>query len=223
MIKYTEEQMGTAFHYYLKHGRPTRIPRNSNIYCEFAALQGIADFILVKGNPFNACSLYQLKGLRADSSIFSLLKPKAGRKRTYVFQRSGLSDKSCTMALSELQKAGIIRISEGKFHQTSIIDNRSASIWAFELKLADWKRAIFQCLQYQSYANYSVAVFPMDKQFILINNLHYFENLNIGVLLFDPLELKSKWLFYPKRESSKMNSSRAYVLLKLYNLNLPRS
>lgn len=40
MIKYSEEQMGTAFHYYMKHGQMHKIGHCFQIFYEFAAMQG---------------------------------------------------------------------------------------------------------------------------------------------------------------------------------------
>ena len=219
MIKYSEEQMGTAFHYYMKHGQLHKIGQYFHIYYEFAALQGVADFIVVHRDEFSLRPSSILCKLHTDSMVYSLLKKKAGRSKVYLYEHVMAEKKSCNAAISELENAGIIFEKEGLYYQSDMIDNDSTTIWAFELKLSDWKRAIFQCLQYKAYANYSIAVFPDNKAKVLNENLHYFQDLNIGILLFNPIERKGKWLFYPRKVMGKMSEARAYALLKLHNLN----
>lgn len=218
MIKYSEEQMGTAFHYYMKHGQMHKIGHCFQIYYEFAAMQGVADFIAVHREGFTWRPSSVLYKLHTDSMVYSLLKKKAGRSKAYLYENVMAEKKSCNAAISELENAGIIFEKGGLYYQSDMIDNTSTTIWAFELKLSDWKRAIFQCLQYQAYANYSVAVFPDSKFKVLNDNLHYFIDLNIGVLLFNPIDRKGKWLFYPRKSTGKMSEARAYVLLKIHNL-----
>lgn len=218
MIKYSEEQMGTAFHYYMKHGQMHKIGHCFQIFYEFSAMQGVADFIAVHREGFIWRPSSVLYKLHTDSMVYSLLKKKAGRSKAYLYENVMAEKKSCNAAISELENAGIIFEKGGLYYQSDMIDNTSTTIWAFELKLSDWKRAIFQCLQYQAYANYSVAVFPDSKFKVLNDNLHYFIDLNIGVLLFNPIDRKGKWLFYPRKSTGKMSEARAYVLLKIHNL-----
>lgn len=88
-------------------------------------------------------------------------------------------------------------------------------IWAFELKLADWKRAIFQASQYKAFASYSVAVFPAEKENIIRENIQSFKKLNIGVLIFDLKNKKSKWLSRSKKSKPVSKWQMVYILLKL--------
>ena len=92
-----------------------------------------------------------------------------------------------------------------------------SDIWAFELKLADWRRAIFQALQYKAFASYSVTVFPLEKEKILQDNIDVFKELNIGLMLLDIETSKSKWLNRPKKSKPISRWQKLYVFFKVIN------
>ena len=86
MIKYSEEQMGTAFHYYMKHGQIHKIGHGLQIYYEFAAMQGVADFIAVHREGFSLHPSSVLYKLHTDCKVYSLLKRKSGRSKAYLYE-----------------------------------------------------------------------------------------------------------------------------------------
>jgi hypothetical protein len=58
-------------------------------------------------------------------------------------------------------------------------------LWAFELKLDDWKRCLFQTLVCRSYASRVTAVFPAAKAKHIEQVAPTFAQHGIGVMLFD--------------------------------------
>ncbi|MBA3710516.1 MAG: hypothetical protein H0W83_17055 [Planctomycetes bacterium] len=58
-------------------------------------------------------------------------------------------------------------------------------LWAFELKLEDWKRCLFQTLVCRSYARRVTAVFPATKAKHIEAVAPSFAAHGIGVMLFD--------------------------------------
>lgn len=63
-------------------------------------------------------------------------------------------------------------------------------LWAFELKLDDWKRCLFQTMICRSYARRVTAVFPISKARHIASIAPAFESHGIGVMLFDVHTLK---------------------------------
>jgi hypothetical protein len=59
-------------------------------------------------------------------------------------------------------------------------------MWAFELKLSNWHRAVFQALQYAAFASHVFVVMPQSKSNVAIANRDLFARLGVGFLLFDP-------------------------------------
>ncbi len=58
-------------------------------------------------------------------------------------------------------------------------------LWAFELKLDDWKRCLFQTLVCRSYAPRVTAVFPASKAKHIEHIAPTFARHGVGVMLFD--------------------------------------
>ena len=59
------------------------------------------------------------------------------------------------------------------------------TIWAFELKLKDWKRALHQSVQAKSYAHYSWAVFPIETEAHIRTVSSRFIQMGVGLAVFD--------------------------------------
>jgi len=66
------------------------------------------------------------------------------------------------------------------------------NLWAFELKLNDWKRCLFQTLVCRSYASRVTAVFPATKAKHIQQVAPSFAQHGIGVMLFDAETRKIK-------------------------------
>ena len=64
-------------------------------------------------------------------------------------------------------------------------ENRVPKLFAFEMKLKDWKRALTQAYRYSYFADKSFVVMPPN----VINsnklNLELFRTLDIGFIIFD--------------------------------------
>lgn len=203
MSEFTELEMANAFECALKTSLVKGIPNFDILYREVSCQQGIPDFvglssaILIQNYDFS-----HLTATESCSIILSLLKRNSGRKKEYIKEKTALSDATLNRALKELRSNGLI-VERNNLYFLSINESsQQNSIWAFELKLSNWKRALFQALQYKAFANYVAVVLPYEKENILRKNLSAFITLNVGVLLFDPKALKSKWLRRPKKESS---------------------
>ena len=215
MFNYSEFEMGIAFGQALKNGSIPFIRKPQAIYKEILSVQGIPDFVIINDKrglpdivPFNVSNLGSI------SRVLSNLKPKAGRSRLYLYRKTGLSIFSLNMVLRLLLRNNIIARRNKKYYINSEL-SLERTIWAFELKLVDWKRALFQAMQYRAFANYSVVVFPIEKENVLKANLQMFVGLDIGVLLFDREKQKAKWLFKPKKQAPISKWQAIYMCLKL--------
>ena len=85
-------------------------------------------------------------------------------------------------------------------------------LWAFELKLKNWKRALYQATQYKSFSSNVFTVFPNYKKDLLEKNIHYFKNLNIGCILMNTDTNEISILNYPKKEELIRGSQYLYAL-----------
>lgn len=218
MGEFTELEMANAFECALKASLVKGIPNFDILYREVSCQQGIPDFvglsssILIQNYDFS-----NLTATESCSIILSLLKRNSGRRKEYIKEKTALSDATLNRALKELRSNGLI-VERNNLYFLSINESsQQNSIWAFELKLSNWKRALFQALQYKAFANYVAVVLPYEKEHILRKNLSAFITLNVGVFLFDPKTLKSKWLCRPKKESSISKWQTLFLLGKISN------
>jgi len=198
----------------------TGIPVFDIIYKEVVCQQGIADFVGVisKQGVETLLMFDDIESLDSGTLIFSLLKPKASRSKHFLKEKTGLSDKTINRVLKELLENGIIQeVKEESYILSSNLTVPRLDIWAFELKLSNWKRALFQALQYKAFANYSVVVFPMEKKNVLSKQISLFKELNVGILLFDTKTKNLEILVHAKKEKPSSKWHTFFTLGKLAN------
>ena len=100
-------------------------------------------------------------------------------------------------------------------HQYSLYanwKNFDVDLWAFELKLKNWKRALYQATQYKAFSSNVFTIFPSYKKDLLEKNLYYFKNLNIGCILMDSDTNELTVLNYPQKEELVIGSQYLYAL-----------
>lgn len=219
MYDLSELQMSIAFEKLLKADKNlVGIPTFDLIYKEVVCQQGIADFVgLVAKEKFEQLEIFEnVHSLESGTLIFSLLKPKAVRSKRYLQEKTGLSEKTITRVLKELcENEVIVEEKEELYHLSSNALMPRLDIWAFELKISNWKRALFQALQYKAFANYSVVVFPFERESVLAKQMELFRELNVGILLFDVRNEKVKFLLHPQKEKSSSKWHTLFALGKL--------
>lgn len=218
MRELTELQMSIAFDNVLRSSYINGIPPFDLVYREVICQQGVADFVGLTNSNFELFNhLEELSHLESSSQILSLLKPKAGRTKSYLKSKTGLSDITLNRVLKDLCEKKYIIKSNNVYTLSDKFNFSKINIWAFELKLSNWKRASFQALQYKAFANYTVVVFPYEKETILREHRNSFRELNIGILLFDTATLKTKWILHPKKEQPISKWHTCFTLGKMAN------
>ena len=195
----TEQQMGDAFRTAIPF--ISNIPTFQKLYREIPCRQGVADFIgLEKESPSivpDNCSLL------SGSNIISILLDKASTEQELIKKTGyGLSTirKIINAALKEnkieLNKKGQYSLSR----QTKETLNSIywSNLWAFELKLHNWLRAVFQAAQYLPFSSHSIVVMPFGKKEITEVQKNAFISMGIGLLLYDATKSNYKWIVLPK-------------------------
>lgn len=214
MSKISELEMSLEFE---KSVRESAFFSFDTLHNEVTCKQGIADFVGVKKyvNASFISVFNNFSSIESESLILSLLKKNAPRSKEYLISHTGLSEKTVSRVLNSLLKANLVTHTDSGLFLSNIDNQIDVDIWAFELKLSNWKRALFQALQYKSFSNYSIVVFPLSKRKTLVSNLNMFITFNVGVLLFDDLSGSLEFLFAPKREKANSKWDVLYVLAQL--------
>jgi hypothetical protein len=121
------------------------------------------------------------------------LPPETGRKRGEAnflgaFERYLLSNVFTTgfggkhFSLSNYGVADFVWLLPQK---NNLDGDYSASLFAFETKLENWRRAFQQAYRYSYYSDAAFVVLPPDKSKCAKNNLDLFQQHGIGLWLFD--------------------------------------
>ncbi|MDP8239657.1 MAG: hypothetical protein P9X24_11260 [Candidatus Hatepunaea meridiana] len=188
-IKHTELQMGDAFQKLLSssEGLPG-IGTFGGVYREVNCQQGRPDFIALRTKEDSPVELLPHSIGYVGSSILSVLKPNAPRTLEYLLSHSEYSSKSLKKHLQQLLVSDhIIQTSTGSYILGTRVKIRDYEIWAFELKLNNPKRAVFQAQQSRVYAEHSIIVIPpgQEKNYSRFNET--IKRWGIGLSTFDPI------------------------------------
>ena len=217
--EYSEMYHADMFEMGLKYKVYTDIlPYFENVLREIPCKEGIADFICYKQTNFlrkNSSIICEINKLVGKSFIpvISVLMRNDKQTIENISLLSGYNTKRLRKIIDILSDFNVLK--ENKLHQYSLYanwKNFDVDLWAFELKLKNWKRALYQATQYKAFSNNVFTIFPSYKKNLLEKNIHYFKNLNIGCILMNSDTNELMVLNYPKKEELVIGSQYLYAL-----------
>jgi len=216
---YTEKEMGNAFLDYFKlNDKIPNIGFVKRIYPEISCQQGRPDFISInyKNLTFSP-ELFKNIGL-VGASILSILKPKSPRSYQYLNQKLSYSKSSIVKYLRLLIATGFIKkTSQNSFILSKIIENLEIEIYAFELKINNPKRAIFQAQQFRFFAGRSFIIVPPNQTRNYERFKPTIKRWGIGLYSFDPLESKLTVSIRSRKGKPLSKQQQFYTLSRVYN------
>jgi hypothetical protein len=177
-----EENLVTVFESYLVNNMKNK---NYSIMKELDCWQGRADIVQVfheSNFEFNAKQGLILINL-TNARIVSLLHYKSPRTMDFLEKRTYLNINTLKKTIRELLKNEIIiNTNTGSFllHPSFKIPN--ICFEAYEAKLSNWKRALYQAIQYKGFACSSSVIMPSKHIPNVLNHKKDFEINGIGLL-----------------------------------------
>lgn len=210
----SEQKMADVFEKLLRDTRRTsEFPPFHSIFREVKCQQGIADFIAIAGNYPSRETRKVLKDIHRISNnstfhILALLKHRAPRTESFITRSTGLSNQIVRRILKQLEhRAMIKKVRSGGVILGPQWRPPKFDLWAFELKLKNWKRALFQALQYRAFATHVVIVLPKERSKIVMRHLDKFKTMKVGVMMFDINKRKHEIIIQPAKvtPSSKLH------------------
>lgn len=212
-MEYVEQERLDAFECAIKAALIKELPAFESVYRE---LQGSADFV---GFPhekmISAYDFSKLSSLEHSSLVLSILKYNSGRTKDYIKERTGIADIAMNRTLRELAKNGFMLKKKNLYFLADGFAQEQDSIWAFDIKAPNWKRALQQASIYKAFANYVVAVRPWEEEAALQAKVDLFAELNIGLLLFNAQTLEFKWLKRPLKDNALSKWQKLFLLGRL--------
>jgi len=131
--------------------------------------------------------------------VMALLKPSAPRGEDYIRRATGLSSSVIHRSLDELENARLIERAGTGFVVAPRFATTRWELWAFEVKLEDWRRALFQALQYRSFADRVIIVMPERWAHRAERHSELFKRLKIGLLAVDERSSAIRVIVSPRR------------------------
>lgn len=198
-----EAEFGNSFEKYLKSNSSHYFSYDM-IYKEVESFQGIPDYLGINMRQLCHGSKKTLQipitRWRTISIIIAFMKKEQFRTSSYIVHKTGLSQKIIIRDLNFLCQLGICeKNNRGNYRFVSDFEMPIAHIHSFELKMSNWKRALFQTVRYKTFSDYASIVMPFEKEQILLQNIDSFKGCNVGVLLFDAKNCKLKVLYRAKK------------------------
>lgn len=117
------------------------------------------------------------------SRILAALKPRAVRSEKLLLERSGVIAGTFRRWMRRLIAADLIsETAPGSYTLGTAFPAADIEFCAFEFKLDDWKRALYQATRYRSFSHRVFVVMPTDMMDNLVRNAERFRRLNIGLI-----------------------------------------
>lgn len=188
----TEAQMGRRFRSVLKAGSKP-LDSFDRVAVEVDFCHGRPDFVGVKGARRRTRTL---PGIFAGTKIplshiarvLTVLERGRVISQVDLSQSTAVSLTGIRRILHPLERLGAVCTDDTDVVRVVALDRiERPDLWAFELKLDDWKRCLFQTLVCRSYAAKVTAVFPAAKIKHITQIAPTFAQHGIGVMLFEPM------------------------------------
>ncbi len=191
-FSFSEKEMAKAFMEWLDSSASWGVlPDFATVHPEVTCRQGIADFVAAEGSSSVEVSVEEpLNSYWVSDTacihVLSALRFGAPRRRHYIAEATGFSHTTTRRILSRLVTDRlVVQRDTGAYVLSEMWRDAQLNMWAFELKLHDWRRALYQATQYRAFATRVMTVFPKERERILRKNLRAFKTMKVGIMLFD--------------------------------------
>ncbi|MCD6502063.1 hypothetical protein J7L01_05630, partial [bacterium] len=135
---------------------------------------------------------------------------------SYIIEHSEFSEKSIRQTLKELLNTGHIAITKtGAYYLGESYNFAKTELWAFELKLDNPKRAVFQAQQCRAYADRVIIVVPPGQE---SNYKRFNQTMNrwhIGLATFEPNNMVFKIIRRGRASREYKQQHRIYTMFQM--------
>lgn len=214
---FNENEMADAFQGLLSSpGGLPGIGTFDEIYREIDCRQGRPDFITLRNNSSSLdLNSFEHVGL-VGAYLLSLLKPAAPRTLQYLLQETEYSVSSVKKSLAFLEELGFIeQTPNGSYILGSAEELLKPEVWAFELKLSDSKRAVFQAQQCKAFAERVIIVVPPSQGENYNRFRESMTRWGIGLASFDPHSSIFILLKNPRKTKPFSREHRMYAISQM--------
>lgn len=212
MTKVSENTLTAALASILSAPSDHQVPLLSVLLPEFDARQGRADLV---GVTISRLALRKaatagwgrVLARPAAASVYSFTS-FAPRTESFLVDRTGLSRATVRSCVGSLCDTGLVKaLPSGSLVRLKALP--APEVWAFEVKVANWRRALFQALQYQAFAHRVSVVMPHEFAHRALAHRDLFRTLGVGLLVLQ-LRADGPTIRQPVPPRKREPSSGAY-------------
>jgi len=190
---------------------------------ELECRQGIPDFVISSANfaKIPEASRGPIASALATPSralILSLLKPVSYRTEDYILRSSGLSLPVIRRSISELESLSLlVKSNRAGYVLSSLFPDIHSELWAFEVKVDKWRRALYQALQYKAFAHRVSVVIAERWVHLIERNVHQFRTLKVGVIALNEKSGNIRYIIRPVKRQPASRFHYLFALGKILN------
>lgn len=151
---------------------------------------GVADIVVVRRSRvfWSHVTRSQLRCLTlpGPGSIYGLLLESVAWSPAQLARRAGLTEGTVKRHLVRLSKVGLaVQGAKGGFVATVRFPHESLQITAYEAKIENWRRALYQALRYWSFANQVYIVLPVARARRIASSEEILGRTGVGLIGLD--------------------------------------
>lgn len=193
-----EAQFAARFERYLESRS------DSVLFSEVLTSSGMPDLVLVaasrnriKSTPLPPEVVSKLTNGRA--AVAAALSPRRGHRLDYLSRATGRNPEYVRRAVAELVGVGLaIRDETGLVRLGPCWPDQLPELEVFELKLADWKKALAQSLRYRRLAKRVTVVMPPGPKLQTERIVDFYSQYGVGLAQFNPDQPHLRYILRPR-------------------------
>ena len=182
---------------------------------ELACQLGRPDFVTIESRRGIEWPSEVLGALRVPATVrvLALLKERVSRSEGYLAEASGLSIPVARRAIRALEESGLVeRLANGGLIVNGHLRGLDAELWAFELKVRDWRRALYQASRYKTFAHRSSVVVAERFSGPAAKSLDRFRRLRVGLYALSTETGELRALVLPRKREPLSRFHYLYAL-----------
>lgn len=215
----SEEHLSEIFENVLTNGEWSQYyPKMRHFARELDCQQGRPDFV---ASPMRTPRLHKTKRRRlaqalhnpATARILSLAKRNAPRTEQHLCRVSGLSAPVVRRSITALEALGFLtRTPRESFILAPDFPATQWELWAFEIKVEKWQRALYQALQYRAFAHRVAIVVPEKSAHRVEAQADRFRKLKVGAIVLDEQNSTMRFIVRPAKGQPASRFHHLYAL-----------
>jgi hypothetical protein len=225
MSQITEEQLSETFVKLLRRGVTGQLPSASSTRRELVCQQGRPDFV---GSPTDPNALDPESRILFSSvltnpalaRVLAMVPARAPRTELYLQSHLGMPQSAIRRNLEILEESGMLkRTGTNSYVRDMTSLGSQVQLWAFELKVKNWQRALYQGMLYRAFAHRVTVVFAERWGHLVEENVMSFRRMGIGLVSLGEDEDSWRVILQPKTAPPRSQFHYLYALGKWLDAN----